>query len=194
VDGRKVAIPWPQRPDIEQGFADLENPAFSEVWDFKSRQVFKSWEKAGFCAAKLITVPGWKGAVQSEVEHKSVDFKERAVYILEHLSELFDGLIHYTNTKRALTIHEVCGIEMRSSLQALAEGESQWRFEALSLAILDEATKIKDIARAYTAADSCIDTTQGGKIAVIFTSVPGTWPNREIEEMMERAIEMEEAA
>lgn len=142
----------------------------------------------------MLTIPGWKGAVQSEVEHKSVDFKDRILYIIEHLPRDWDGQVLYSNSKKLLEVHEVSGVEMGASMAALPEGESAWRFDALSLAVLDEATKIRDISEAYTAADSCIDTTQGGKLLVIFTSVPGTWPNREVEAMLERGIDLGEVA
>lgn len=144
----------------------------------------------------MLVMPGWQAAIQSENEPKSIEFKDRCVYQLQELEQddLWRGQVKWQASKRILRIESVCGIEMRTELTALPEGESQWRFKSLSMGILDEATKNKEIAACYTAAINCIDESQGGKLVLIWTGVYGSWPNEEMLNMLPRAVPLEEAA
>lgn len=166
-------------------FSELERP--NETWAHKSKQTFFSWGACTFVTSSMIAIPGFRAAAQSRKENVSMELVKRVRYQLENLqSPLKEAVVferpHPSHGARVIS---VCGEERESSFWALPEGGDQWRFEQLTLAILDELTYNRNAYASYTAALSAAE--GGGKVLVIFTGVYNSWPNREAIAMLKRA-------
>jgi len=134
----------------------------------------------------MLAIPGFRGAAQSRSEVVSMELVRRVRYQLDNLKPpLCDAVViekpHPAGGVRVLTVY---GKPVESVFMALAEGEDKWRFEQLTLGILDEAAYNRQAAGSYASALACVE--GGGKLIVISTGKFSTWFNREMIAMMKR--------
>jgi hypothetical protein len=138
----------------------------------------------------MIAIPGFRAAAQSRKESVSLELVKRVRYQLENIGEPLKRYIkverpHPTNGVRVISAF---GEPVESYFVALGEGEEQWRFEQLTLGILDEAAYNRYAAGCYSSALACVE--GGGKLIVISTGKFATWYNKQMLEMLSRAKEV----
>lgn len=119
----------------------------------------------------------------------------RILYLFRNLGGPLEGKleegVHWSTSGNVIYAHkDTLGRELNSQMTVLPEGATQWRFEALTLGVLDEFTYNKQGLKAYGAALGCIEGGEG-KLAIIFTGAFGSFANKETLMMLSRATRVE---
>jgi len=165
----------------------LENPGHvTEAWNRKSKQTFFSWTYTGFPTAQMLTKPGFRAFAQSRRDDASEDLKRRVAYILRNLGGPLENILienqDWYETKDEVWIKSVAGIEMDSMFKSLPSGAAQWRFPAVSYALVDELAYHREQRSTLAAARSA--TEGGGFLVVNSTPKYGTFFNEEFAKIM----------
>jgi hypothetical protein len=170
-------------------FGEFEDPDW-ETWLHKSRQIFGSWGICTFVTSSLLAIPGFRCAAQSRKDSVSMELVRRVRYQLEHVQGSLAGKVEVErpHPSGGVKVRSVHGREQDSEFIALPEGSEQWRFEQLTLGVLDELTYNRHAKGSYASSLACVE--GGGKLVVIATGCFGTFFNAEMEVMIHRAKEV----
>lgn len=159
-----------------------------ETWLHKVRQVFGSWGVCTFTTSSMLAVPGFRAAAQSRKDSVSMELVRRVRYQLDHLKGPLAGQVEIErpHPSGGVRVNRLFGQDQDAEFFALAEGSDQWRFEQLSLGILDELSYNRQAKGSYSSALACVE--GGGKLVVIGTGCYGTFFNEEVDKMTHSKI------